>query len=74
MKLEISPNALRELGRKTYPDVLTVQQVQKILKIGRVSVYHLIENGKIPAFRIGRIYYIPKKTLVQFLEMRGEVS
>ncbi|WP_322203167.1 helix-turn-helix domain-containing protein [Acutalibacter intestini] len=74
MKLEINPNALKELERKSYPDVLTAQQVQKVLKIGRLSVYQLIENNKIPAFRIGRVYYIPKKTLAQFLEMRGEVS
>ena len=74
MKLEINPNALKELERKSYPDVLTAQQVQKVLKIGRLSVYQLIENNKIPAVRIGRVYYIPKKTLAQFLEMRGEVS
>lgn len=74
MKLEINPNALKELERKSYPDVLTAQQVQKVLKIGRLSVYQLIENNKIPAFRIGRVYYIPKKTLAQFLELRGEVS
>ena len=74
MKLEINPKALKELERKSYPDVLTAQQVQKVLKIGRLSVYQLIENNKIPAFRIGRVYYIPKKTLAQFLEMRGEVS
>ena len=74
MKLEINPNALKELERKSYPDVLTAQQVQKVLKIGRLSVYQLIETNKIPAFRIGRVYYIPKKTLAQFLEMRGEVS
>lgn len=74
MKLEINPNALKELERKSYPDVLTAQQVQKVLKIGRLSVYQLIENKKIPAFPIGRVYYIPKKTLAQFLEMRGEVS
>lgn len=74
MKLEINSNALKELERKSYPDVLTAQQIQKVLKIGRLSVYQLIENNKIPAFRIGRVYYIPKKTLAQFLEMRGEVS
>ena len=73
MKLEINPKALKELERKNYPDVLTVQQAQKVLKIGRLSVYHLIENNKIPAFRIGRIYYIPKKTIIHFLETRGEI-
>lgn len=73
MKLEINPYALQELEQGEHPDVLTVQQVQKLLQIGRLSVYHLIECGKIPAFRVGRTYHIPKTTLIQFLETRGEV-
>lgn len=73
MKLEINPYALQELKHKCYPDVLTVGETQKILKIGRLSVYRLIESGQLQAFRIGRAYHIPKKTLVQFLETRGEV-
>lgn len=67
MQLKINENAPKQLKIKPYPDILSVHQVQEILGIGRVSVYHLIENDRLPAFRKGRVYYIPKHGLKQFL-------
>lgn len=52
---------------ENYPDVLTVQQVRSILRIGRVGVYKLLENGKIHSFKIGKIYKIPKISLMEYL-------
>ncbi len=70
MNLHISPNALDNLKDAPYPDVCTIQETQQILGIGRVSVYNLIESGKLRAFRIGRAYKIPKKAIREFLEER----
>lgn len=50
-----------------YPDVLTVKDVQHILRLGRNSVYSLLENGKIKTIRAGKKYIIPKISLVQFI-------
>ena len=50
-----------------YPDVLTVKDVQEILRLGRNSVYSLLENGKIKTIRAGKKYIIPKISLVQFI-------
>lgn len=72
MKLTIDSDALYKLEHGEYPDVLTVKQAQEILGVGRVSVYDLIESGQIAAFRIGRIYKVPKQSLIQFLKKRGE--
>ena len=74
MKLTINPTALPRLGQGNYPDILAVKQAQDILGVGRVSVYRLIESGQIEAFRIGRVYKVPKQSLIQFLKMRGELS
>lgn len=72
MKLVISPNALETLSQPGPPDVLTVQQAQSVLGIGRVSIYNLIESGQLQAFRIGRAYKIPKKSLIIFLTERRQ--
>lgn len=68
MKLIINDHAQERLKSKDFPDVLSVQQVQKILGIGRVSVYHLIESGKMSAFRMGSVYKIPRQEVARFLE------
>lgn len=50
-----------------YPDVLSVADIQDILKIGRKSVYKLIENGELYAVRPGKSFLISKKSLIQYL-------
>lgn len=72
MVLKIQPYALDNLESQKYPDVLTVQQAQAALGIGRVSIYNLIESGQLQAFRIGRAYKIPKKSLIIFLTERRQ--
>lgn len=70
MKLEISPEASEHLQKSNYADILSVKDAQKILGVCRVSVYHLIESRQLNAFRIGRVYMIPKQAIAQFLMNR----
>jgi excisionase family DNA binding protein len=50
-----------------YPDVLTMDDLQVALGIGRNSAYRLINSGKINHLRIGKAIRIPKKYLVDFV-------
>lgn len=50
-----------------YNDVVTVTEVQEMLKIGRKRVYELIANGDITARRIGRKYRIKKASIIAFM-------
>lgn len=52
---------------KDYPDILTVKDVAKILKIGINSAYKLIQDGDIASHKIGRIYRVPKICLIQYI-------
>lgn len=72
MKLTIKKDAEKNLKNSNLPDILSCQQVAMILGIGRVSVYHLIEERKLTAFRIGRTYYVQKQSVQQYIETRGE--
>lgn len=50
-----------------YKDVLTVDEVQNVLRIGRTTAYRLIRNGDIKSIRIGHNYKIPKRYLLDYL-------
>ena len=52
---------------KNTPTVFTVDEVAKILRIGRISAYQAIERGDVPSIRIGRRILIPRAALEQML-------
>ncbi|GFI61085.1 hypothetical protein IMSAG049_00238 [Clostridiales bacterium] len=51
-----------------YPDVVTPEQLQKMLGgIGKSTAYKLLRAGEIEAVKIGRKYLIPKICVVEYL-------
>jgi len=52
---------------KDYNDVLLPGDIQKILKLGRNTVYGYLDKGIIKSIRIGRKYLIPKQYLINFM-------
>ncbi len=51
----------------SYPDVLTVSDVQKALTVGRNAVYRLIKEKRLKSIRIGKSLRIPKRYLIDFI-------
>jgi len=49
------------------PDVLAVQDVARILRIGRNQAYELVRSGVIASVRIGRSIRVPKTAVLRFL-------
>lgn len=50
-----------------YPDVVSVEDIQKMLHIGRNSVYKLLKNQKIKSIPVGKKYIIPKASVINFV-------
>lgn len=50
-----------------YPDVITVDDLQNMLKIGRNSAYDILKTGMIKTIKIGKKYIIPKQSVINFL-------
>ena len=50
-----------------YPDVVTVEHLQKMLGVGRKIAYLLVSENKIRSVRVGRSYKIPKLCVVEYL-------
>lgn len=53
-----------------YQDVVTVEDLQKMLHIGRSAAYELLKNGKIKTLKIGKKYIIPKSSVIDFLNIK----
>ena len=51
-----------------FPDLLTVEDLQAALGIGRSMAYRLINDGSIGHMRVGRSIKIPKKFVVDFID------
>jgi excisionase family DNA binding protein len=54
-------------NNKNTPTVFTVDEVAKILRIGRISTYQAIERGDVPSIRIGRRILVPRMALEELL-------
>lgn len=50
-----------------YPDIITVEDLQNMLRIGRNSAYNMLKDGTIEAIKAGRNYIIPKAAVIKFV-------
>lgn len=50
-----------------YADVLTVEEACEALRIGYNAIYELLKSGKLRGFRNGRVWRIPKQSVIQFI-------
>ena len=52
---------------KDEPEVLTVIEVAKILRIGKNKAYNLVNEGRLSSIKVGGKTIVPKMCLVTFL-------
>ena len=50
-----------------YPDILTVEEACDALRMGYNAVYDLLNEGKLKAYKNGRVWRIPKESLVNYV-------
>lgn len=48
--------------------LMTLEELCDALMIGKNAAYRLLIEGKIKAFRIGRIWKIPRASLTEYLK------
>jgi excisionase family DNA binding protein len=52
---------------KNEPEVLTVPEAARILRIGKNKAYNLVNDGKLASIKVGGKIIVPKMCLVKFL-------
>ena len=50
-----------------YPDILTVEEACEALRMGYNAVYELLNEGKLKAYKNGRVWRIPKESLDKYI-------
>lgn len=53
---------------KAFDDIVSVEALCKMLNIGKNTAYALLRNGKIKFVRIGKVYKIPKKYVIEYIK------
>lgn len=49
-------------------EIMTVSQVAEFLQLSEMTTYKLVQEGKIPAFKIGRHWRIKRDDLDELIE------
>lgn len=50
-----------------YEPVITPEEAAEMLDCGMNAMYKLLNSGKLKAFRIGRIWKIPKRAVQEYI-------
>lgn len=57
-----------------YPDILTTDEACEALRIGYNALYDLLQSGKLKAYRNGRLWRIPKKSVIEYILEQSKLS
>ena len=55
-----------------YSDIVTIDELCEMLRIGRNKAYELLRSGKIGSFRCGRLWIVSKEAVEEFVKFRGK--
>ncbi|WP_088105541.1 helix-turn-helix domain-containing protein [Halalkalibacter urbisdiaboli] len=50
------------------PEIMTISQVAKYLQISEMTTYKLVQEGKLPGFKIGRHWRVRRNDLDEHIE------
>lgn len=52
---------------KDYPEILTTEEACEVLRMGYNALYELLQSGKLKAYRNGRLWRIPKQSVIEYI-------
>lgn len=57
-----------------YSDIVTVDEVMKMLRLGKNTVYKLLKDDEITNVKVGVRYVIPKQSVIEFVSITNRKS
>ena len=57
-----------------YSDIVTVDEVMKMLRLGKNTVYKLLKDDEIMNVKVGARYIIPKQSVIAFVSTTNRKS
>jgi excisionase family DNA binding protein len=55
-------------------EFLTTRQLQEILHVDRTTIYRMVEDGRVPAVRVGNQWRFPRRAIESWLKTESEAS
>lgn len=56
-----------------YNDMVTVDELCEMLRIGRNKAYELLRSGKVKGFHDGRLWMIPKEAVISYIRNNSRI-
>ena len=53
---------------ESYNEMVTIEELCTMLRIGKNKAYNLLRTGKIRAFRDDRLWMIPKSSVIEYID------
>jgi len=54
-----------------YSDMVTIDELCEMLRIGKNKAYQLLRSGRISSFKDGRLWMIPKQAVIDYISHFG---
>lgn len=59
---------------ESFDDILTVEETCEALRIGKNALYELLQNKELKGYRNGRVWRIPKPSVVEFIRTQANLK
>lgn len=56
-----------------YDDILTIEEISEILKIGMTQAYRIVRSGDLKGYKEGKDWKIPKQALSEYVISRSRL-
>ena len=54
-----------------YDDILTIEEIAEILKIGRTQAYRIVRSDNLKGYKEGKDWKIPKQALINYVASKS---
>ena len=69
MEMALAGSDMSNVAFSDYPDVVSVDDLCRMLHISTATAYKLLKKREIESLRIGHIYKIPKLYVLRYLHL-----
>ncbi|WP_104989966.1 helix-turn-helix domain-containing protein [Deinococcus sp. NW-56] len=68
---DVHADLQQERHASPLPELLTVNEVAALLRVGRNRVYELAHHQHIPTIRLGKGYRFPRRKLLEWIDLQA---
>lgn len=56
-----------------YDDILTIEEVAELLRIGMTQAYRIVRSGNLKGYKEGKDWKIPKQALINYVASKSHL-